>query len=104
VTGFVVVLCTCESEQQASSIANAVVERRLAACVNVLSGVRSVYRWQEKIETAVECLLLIKTSEDRYAALEEAVMELHSYENPELIALPIVRGAEKYLDWIRENV
>jgi periplasmic divalent cation tolerance protein len=80
------------------------VEQRLAACVSILPAVESVYRWQEKIESANEALLLIKTTSERFPALRQKILELHSYDTPEIIALPIVAGLEKYLHWLEEQV
>jgi periplasmic divalent cation tolerance protein len=103
-SGACVVLVTCESKAQAAKIAHAVVEKRLAACANVLSApVESVYRWKNKIETAAEFLLIIKTVRARLKALEEAVSALHSYEVPEFLALEAPRGSVAYLKWITEN-
>ena len=101
---FVVVFCTCRDQQEALHIANALVERRLAACVNVLPGVQSLYRWEEKIEVDSEHLLLIKTTEERFETLRDAIAEMHSYETPEILAVPVAGGSDKYLAWIRESV
>jgi periplasmic divalent cation tolerance protein len=100
----VIGLCTCGSDEEASRIANALVEARLAACVNILPPIRSIYRWQGQIETAAEVLLLIKTTEERFSALQQRIRDLHSYKTPEIIAVPIVAGLEKYLTWVREQV
>jgi periplasmic divalent cation tolerance protein len=100
----VVVLCSCSDPEAARSIANALVEQRLAACVSILPAIESVYRWQEKIESANEALLLIKTTSGHFAALQEKILELHSYDTPEIIALPVVAGLEKYLRWLGEQV
>ena len=98
------VLVTCPSGAEAKRIAYAVVEARLAACVNILPGaINSVYRWKGKVESARERLLLIKTSRKRLAKLQAAVERLHSYEVPEFIALPIAKGSDAYLSWIEEN-
>ena len=103
VTHQCVVLVTCGSAAEARSIARAVVEQRLAACVNILPGaVNSIYRWKGKVETARERLLLIKTSRKQLAKLQAAVERLHSYEVPEFIALPIVAGSRAYLAWMKE--
>jgi periplasmic divalent cation tolerance protein len=102
-SGFVVVLVTCSSRREAARIANAVVARRLAACVNIVSApVDSVYRWKGKLEKAREFLLLIKTSRRRLAALRREVEKLHSYDAPEFIALPIAAGSPKYLAWLAD--
>ena len=99
-----VVLVTCSTLAEARRIARAVVEARLAACVNILPGVvTSVYRWKGKVESARERLLLIKTSRKRLAKLQAAVEQLHSYEVPEFIAVPIVAGSRAYLEWVEEN-
>ena len=99
-TDKIVVLSTCESEEQAASIARHLIEHHLAACVNILPGARSIYRWKGAIEDAGEWLLVIKSRRDRFAALRAAVAKLHSYEIPELIALPVVDGSESYLGWL----
>jgi len=100
----IVILCACGDETEALRVANALIDDRLAACVNALPAMQSVYRWKGSIETAREVLLLIKTTGDRFPALRDRILELHSYETPEIIALPIVAGAEKYLAWLREQV
>jgi uncharacterized protein involved in tolerance to divalent cations len=96
-----VVLVTCANAAEASRIARAVVEARLAACVNILPGsVTSIYRWKGRVESARERLLLIKTSRKRLAKLQAAVERLHSYDVPEFIALPIAAGSRAYLAWL----
>jgi periplasmic divalent cation tolerance protein len=96
-----VVMVTCSSPAEAKRIARAVVEARLAACVNIVPGaVTSIYRWQGRVETARERLLLIKTSRKCLAKLRAAVEQLHSYDVPEFIALPIAAGSRKYLKWM----
>ncbi len=100
----VIVLCSCADLDAARRIANALVEERLAACASIVPAVESVYRWREKIERANETLLLIKTTSACFAALQEKILALHSYETPEIIALPIVAGLEKYLHWLDEQV
>jgi periplasmic divalent cation tolerance protein len=102
-TDKVVVLVTCPTVAEARRIARAVVDARLAACVNILPGaVRSIYRWKGKVESARERLLLIKTSRKRLAKLRTVVEHLHSYDVPEFIALPIAAGSPKYLAWLDE--
>lgn len=101
----VLVLVTCGSAKEAKKIAEVLVRGRLAACVNFLtSPVQSIYRWEGKVETAKEYLLLIKTSRRRLAALEKEIRRLHSYAVPEIIALPIVAGSKPYLKWLLESV
>jgi len=100
-----VVLVTCPSAAEARRIARAVVEARLAACVNILPGaVTSIYRWKGKVESAKERLLLIKTSRKLLAKLRAAIERLHSYDVPEFIALPVAAGSPAYLAWIEENL
>lgn len=94
------ILVNVPDESTAHNMARTLVEGRVAACVNVLPGVRSVYRWQGKIEEASEVTLLIKTTQARYMDLEVAVKAAHPYDVPELIALPIVAGLAEYLSWI----
>ena len=104
-TDKLVVLVTCRSTKEAERIARNLVETRLAACGNILrSPVRSIYRWKEKIESAREVLLVIKTSRRRFPKLEAAIKRLHSYEVPEVIALPITAGSKSYLSWLAESV
>ena len=99
-----IIFCTCPTEAEAERIAQALVNERLAACVNILPGIRSIYRWQNAVEEAREHLLLIKSTSARCAALRERIIALHSYDTPEIIVVPIADGSEKYLAWIREQV
>ena len=99
-TQALLVIATCPDEACANRIALAVVEAGLAACVNLLPRVQSVYRWQGNIESASEVPLLIKTTAGRYTELEAAIRELHPYNVPEIIALPIAQGLPAYLDWL----
>jgi len=99
-TGAVVVLSAVASAEDAERIAEALVERRLAACVNVLPAVRSFYRWKGVLQRDEERLLVIKTRAERFEALREALVALHPYELPEVVALPIVAGHAPYLEWI----
>ena len=103
-TDKIVVLVTCSSAEEASRIAHALVERRLAACVNIVDGVQSVYRWKGAVEEAAERLLLVKTARSHFEALQSAIRELHSYDVPEIVALPIVEGLEAYLGWIGTSI
>ncbi len=97
------VLITAPDEENAARIGRALVEERLAACANIIRGVRSIYRWKEEIFDEPECMLLIKTAADKFAPLEKRVRELHPYEVPEVIAIKISEGSKQYLDWIEEN-
>jgi periplasmic divalent cation tolerance protein len=99
-----IVLTTAGSQEEARKIAHALVERKLAACVNIVPQVESVYRWQGKIEGATEWLLIIKTQVAAFERVRDAVRELHSYELPECLLLEISDGSPEYLAWIRENV
>jgi periplasmic divalent cation tolerance protein len=104
-TDKLVVLVTCRSAKEAERIARALVQARLAACGNILRiPLRSIYRWKGKVESAKEFLLLIKTSRRRFSELQTAIKRLHSYEVPEIIALPIAAGAEGYLSWLAESI
>ena len=103
-TGKRLVLTTCGSLEEARSIAHALVDRQLAACVNIAPQIESVYRWQGEVETATECLLLIKTTIDAFDRVREALSELHSYELPECIQIGIEDGSAAYLEWIGESV
>lgn len=97
-------LTTCPDENTAKAMANALVERGLAACVTRLPGVRSVYRWEGRLCEDAEVQLLIKTTEACEAALREAVAELHPYEEPELLILPVTGGSQGYLQWIEDEL
>jgi periplasmic divalent cation tolerance protein len=99
-----VVLTSCSSLEEARQIAQALVERRLSACVNILPQVESTYRWKGEVETAPEWLLLIKTTEGAFERLREAIVELHSYEVPECVEIAITDGSAAYLNWIEESV
>ena len=99
-TDKIVVLSTCANEDEAAKIARSLVESRLAACVNVVPGVRSFYRWQGAVENAAEWLLVIKTSRELFDPLRATIEKLHSYEVPEAIAVSVVDGAPNYLGWM----
>lgn len=99
-----VVLTTCGNDEDAKALAQVLVERRLAACVNAISKVASTYRWKGKVQQDQETLLIIKTTAPRLAALEQTIREHSKYELPELIALPVEAGGADYLAWIRESV
>jgi periplasmic divalent cation tolerance protein len=97
------VITNLPDRSRALALARALVQRRLAACVNVLGGCTSVYRWDGEIQEAAEVPLLVKTRAARYPELEAAIRELHPYELPEVVAVPIERGLPEYLDWVAEE-
>jgi periplasmic divalent cation tolerance protein len=108
-TDKIVVLTTCPSAEEAQRVARALVEKRLAACVNVLPGIRSVYRWKDAdgndaIQDDEETLLFIKTSRALMEELRGEIERLHSYDVPEIIALPVVDGSERYLAWMTREL
>ncbi|PYP82833.1 MAG: hypothetical protein DMF61_25290 [Blastocatellia bacterium AA13] len=103
-SGEIIVLVTSANGDEASKIAEALVRERLAACVNIISDVESVYRWEGKVARDREMLLVIKTTADRYSELEQRIHKLHSYSTPEVVAIPIQQGSANYLTWLRESV
>jgi periplasmic divalent cation tolerance protein len=100
----IVVLSTCASADEGEKIARLLVDRRLAACVNVVPGIRSFYRWKGAVESADEWLLVIKSSRRLFSELSAALQAAHSYEVPECLALPLVDGSQAYLNWVAENL
>ena len=100
----IVILSTCATEEEAERLARVLLDARLAACINVIPRMRSFYRWKGAIESADECLLLIKSSRPLFEPLKAALEKLHSYEVPEVIALAVVEGAESYLSWMATNL
>ena len=99
----VIILTNLPDRPAALGLARALVARRLAACVNVLAECTSVYRWKGEIENAAEVPVLIKTRAERYAEVEAAIRELHPYELPEIVAVPVERGLEEYLQWVADE-
>ncbi len=99
-----IVLSTTASQEEARKIAHALVEQKVAACVNIVPSIESVYRWEGKVETAQECLLIIKTIEPACERLQKVMKELHSYDVPECVVLGIQEGSHAYLKWIGESV
>jgi periplasmic divalent cation tolerance protein len=100
----IVIFCTVPDRESGGRIGHALVEERLAACVNLVPGLTSIYRWQGAVQQETECLLLIKTTAARFAALAERLKALHPYDVPEIIALPVTNGLPAYLNWITENI
>jgi periplasmic divalent cation tolerance protein len=98
------VLVTCPSIAEARRIGRSLVEKRLAACANILAGVESIYRWKGKVERAREVLVVMKTTAALLRELEREVKRRHSYEVPEFVALPIVAGSQEYLEWVGKSV
>ena len=101
---YIQVTFTCGSEKEAGSIARSLVEGKLAACVQVIGPIRSIYQWDNKVEDAAEWLCQAKTVESRFEELEKLIQEEHSYDTPEIIATPIIAGSAKYLDWVKAEV
>ena len=100
----IVVFIMAASDDEARRIATSLVDERLAACVNILPGCHSVFRWEGEVQEEDEVLLIVKTRAAAFPALERRVQELHSYDVPEIVALPINRGAQSYLDWLVNQV
>ncbi len=100
----VVVLITAGAEEEADRIAGVLLNKKKAACVNIVPGIRSLFRWQGKIDSAQESLLIVKTESSMLDEIIRLVKEVHSYKVPEIIALPIIGGSRDYLDWIVESV
>jgi periplasmic divalent cation tolerance protein len=99
-TDKIIVLSTCATEAEAEKLARLLLDLRLAACVSAIPAMRSFYHWKGAIESSAECLLLIKTSRELFADLCQTLQKSHSYEIPEVLAVPILAGAENYLDWM----
>ncbi len=102
-TDYHLVMTSCPNEEIARQLATHMVENRLAACVNIICGVTSVYRWQGKTTTDQEQLLLMKSPKSRYPELEQAIKDMHPYELPEVVAVPICAGFADYLAWVGKN-
>ena len=102
-TGHILILCTCPATGIAGDIAQALVAGKFAACVNIVPGIASRFRWRGNIDQADEHLLLIKTTRDRYPDVEQKVRSMHPYELPEIIAVSIAQGLAEYLEWIEQE-
>jgi len=103
-TDKIVVFCTCSSPQEAETIARRLVETRVAACATILPAARSIFRWKGAVEDAAECLLMIKSSRSRFDRLRTEIEKAHSNEVPEILAVPVVDGAENYLNWLEAEL
>ena len=99
---YCLILCTCPDEVVAKQLAEKLVSRHLAACVNLLPGITSIYSWQGKLEADSEVMLVIKSGVKAYSAVENLIVELHPYELPEIVAVPIQHGSPEYLNWISQ--
>ena len=102
-TEYIIVFITASNEEEAARISHALVGERLAACVNIIPSVRSIYRWQGRVEDEQEVLMLAKTKKSLFERLQGRVKELHSYSVPEIIGLPLVEGSKEYLDWLGQE-
>lgn len=100
----IVVFLTAANGEEATRLADLLIGAHLAACVQILPEMESVYRWQGQIERQSEILLIVKTTRGKFAELEREVRALHSYETPEIVAIPIVTGSQPYLDWLSESL
>jgi periplasmic divalent cation tolerance protein len=103
-TDKIVILSTCATEEEGGQLARLLVERHLAACVSLIPRMRSVYRWKGAVESADECLLIVKTSRELFEPLRRILEEAHSYELPEALALPVVDGSPAYLNWLEGSL
>jgi periplasmic divalent cation tolerance protein len=101
---YIQVITTTETKIAAQAIANAVVEKRLAGCVQIVGPITSTYWWQEKIETVEEWLCVIKSKRELYEELEKTILTVHPYEVPEILALPVIEGSRSYLEWLSGNL
>lgn len=97
-----VIFCTCPDESSANIIAGQLVKKHLAACVNIIANISSVFRWENQVEKTSEYLLLIKSTEENYADIEAFIQSQHPYKTPEIIAVPIIKGSKEYLGWLSE--
>lgn len=101
---FIQVITTTDKKEDAERIARTLVDKRLAACVQIMGPITSIYRWKGKIETAGEWLCLIKSRQENYRAIERTILSLHAYETPEIIAVPVTAGSRDYFDWLRAEL
>jgi len=102
-TEYITVFITAPNEEEAAKISRTIVGERLAACVNIIRSVRSIYRWQGRIEDEQEVLMIVKTKRTLFKRLQGRAKELHSYAVPEIIGLPVIEGSKEYLDWLEQE-
>jgi periplasmic divalent cation tolerance protein len=100
----IVVLCTTDKQELAEDIASALVEACEVACVNIVPGIRSIYRWEGKVCKETECLLVVKTTMEHFEEVRERIRRMHSYQVPEIIAVPVIAGDPDYLNWLHASV
>lgn len=100
----IVVFSTTSSKKEAKRIAKALVEKRVAACVSIFGPIKSVYWWKGKVEESEECFLMVKTIQDKYNELEKVIREIHSYQVPEILAVPVVNGLKEYIEWLKKEL
>jgi len=98
-----VILVTAENQKEARRIGEGMVNAKLAACANIVPGIQSIYRWKGKVVKAQEVLIILKSTRPRYRALEKAIKAMHTYETPEIIALPVKEGLDQYIEWVRSE-
>lgn len=103
-TEALIVYCTCPDDETANQLAEMLVSKQLAACVNIINGIQSVYAWQGKVETSDEALLMIKTTTSAFSALQDVICDQHPYELPEIVAVSITTGLPAYIEWINKSV
>ena len=101
---YIIVLVTAPSKEEAERIADIIIDSKLAACVNINAEIKSIYLWQGKKETSCESLLIIKTTKELFSKLKDTIKKAHSYDTPEIIALPIIEGDKDYLNWIDSSL
>ena len=98
-----IILVTAVNREEAVRIGEGMVNAKLAACANIIPGIQSIYRWEGKVVKAQEVLLILKSTKPRYRALERAIKAMHTYETPEIIALPVKEGLDRYIEWVRSE-
>lgn len=100
---FLMVLCTCPTAESAEIVAKSIIENKLAACVNIIKEVNSIFIWKEKLDNTNETLLIIKTTDGKFENMRQEILQIHPYDCPEIIAIPIVKGHNEYLEWLKDS-